>query len=735
MTFNHFVRLLKENTLWIILFPLITAGAVYLFTRNEQKEYTSKATVYTGLASGYSIQSVNKSGTSDYATISNAFDNLLITLNSTETKRQIGLRLLEQHLMLQKPDSLILAQPGFSKLQEAIPAAFRRDLLARLDSTGLYPKLLALAASETGNPIKTLLNNPYSYYSPDGIDKKLKANRKNSSDMIELEYESDDKGVTRQMLVFAIKVLNERYISLKSIDANPVIDYYKDKSQEARDKLEEIEAKLREFNIKHQVVNFAEESKNAAFSRDGFAKEYTTELMRNRAAKAGIDALQKRMGQRGNLLSLNDDLLQKQTELLFAETDVVSAQSSGQSNGQVSGLQAKADRIKEEMKEISRRYYAAGNSPESIPQDKLVADWLEKVIEYEESNARLDVYKKRLGEFQTKMSEFSPLGTDLHQLQRELDVAEKEYLALTASLNQAQIYRRDVLEDDLLKILDPPNYPLMPKPSKRLLLIAVGFVVGLFIALLMTVIRFLLDRRLDSPENAEAKIGKPVTVSFPKVKKLTLNSIESRATMSTFEQLTNAINIEVLQSDSLIPIPLIAVLSMRSKQGKTWVANGLARVYAETGQTIAYFYPQVSQKDEAFEESGVFFFPYSVRADFMNVSDLTGLLDNSTSFATSPYHKIILELPALVSSPLPLYLFNKCHVSLLVVDSNSVWGRKEKQLMDQYNKISSRASLIILNRVEKEYIDAPTVKEAEQISTKPELLLKHQRKLPASSNA
>ena len=94
MTVNHFIRLLKENTLWIILFPLLTAGAVYYFTRNEQKEYTAKATVYTGLASGYNIQSVNKSGTPDYTTISNAFDNLLTTLNSNETMRQIGLRLL-----------------------------------------------------------------------------------------------------------------------------------------------------------------------------------------------------------------------------------------------------------------------------------------------------------------------------------------------------------------------------------------------------------------------------------------------------------------------------------------------------------------------------------------------------------------------------------------------------------------------------------------------------------------
>ncbi|WP_428657807.1 GumC family protein [Runella sp.] len=745
MTFHRFIRLLKENILWLILFPLVTAGTVFYFTRSPKKTYTSKTTIYTGFASGYSIQSVNKTGGSvDFSSIVNAFDNLLTTLNSSETTRQIALSLLAEHLYMAKPDSLVLSQPGWTKLQEAIPANYRTYLFANNDSTSLNSKLDILSRSEESNPIKTLLypplgfyteKGPDAYYSIEAISSKLKANRKNTSDMLEMEYESDDRGVTQKTLGIAVQVLNKRYEMLRSDDATPVIDYFEGKSKEAKEKLKAVEAKLRAFNIEHQVLDFGEESKNIALSREGFVQEYTEELMRNKAAKAGMETLRKRMGQRGNLLTINDELIRKQTELLFAETELVSAQASGRTNDLVPELEAKVEKIKQEMQEISRRYYLAGDSPESIPQDKLIGDWLAKVIDTEESNARLEVYKNRLQEYQKKMAEYSPLGTDLHQLQRDLEVAEKEYFALAESLNEAQVHRQDVMVDNMLKIMDPPNYPLIPKPGKRLFFMALGFAVGVFIALLITAIRFLLDSRLESPENTEAKVGRPVTIIFPNVKKFSLDTKESRATVSMFEQLTNAINIDILQAPSKLPPPLITIFSIRSKQGKTWISHGLARLYAETGQEIAYFYPRNTKLEVPFEQNGVSFYPYTIRQNFMNVSDLTGLLGDNKAFATSPYHKIILELPPLISSPLPVYLLNKSLVTLFVVDANSIWGRKEKQLMDLFNKISTTDPIVILNRVEKEYIDAPTPKEAEQIVIKPELLLKHQRKLPSSSNA
>ena len=88
----------------------------------------------------------------------------------------------------------------------------------------------SLAKSQTNNPIRKLLVESDSYYSADHIGKKLKANRKNGSDMLDLEYEADDPAVAQQTLNLAVVELNNRYTALKRGETNPVVKYYESKT-------------------------------------------------------------------------------------------------------------------------------------------------------------------------------------------------------------------------------------------------------------------------------------------------------------------------------------------------------------------------------------------------------------------------------------------------------------------------------------------------------------------------
>src|SRR5690606_16551897 len=157
----------------------------------------------------------------------------------------------------------------------------------------------------------------------------------------------------------------------------------------------------------------------------------------------------------------------------------------------------------------------------------------------------------------------------LRQLNRELSLAEKEYLSSVQSLNKAITHHQDISVDGTLSILDAPNFPYEAQ-SKRWLFIAIGFGVGLFIAMLLTAIRFWIDRRISSPEQAETLIGRPVAAVFPRVRKFSINSKAGRTALSMFEQLCNAINIEIIKGSATKPYPpVITLFSVRSKQGKT----------------------------------------------------------------------------------------------------------------------------------------------------------------------
>jgi capsular polysaccharide biosynthesis protein len=56
MTIIDFVRLISKHLILLIIVPLLLASMVILLTMNPTLEYSSQTTLYTGLASGSSIE-------------------------------------------------------------------------------------------------------------------------------------------------------------------------------------------------------------------------------------------------------------------------------------------------------------------------------------------------------------------------------------------------------------------------------------------------------------------------------------------------------------------------------------------------------------------------------------------------------------------------------------------------------------------------------------------------------
>ncbi|WP_128547082.1 GumC family protein [Larkinella soli] len=733
MTLQTFITLLKKHALWFILFPALTAGTIFYLTRNETRTYKSEATLYTGLGSGYSLNSATAGFRVDYTAVSNAFDNIITTLNSKETLAETGKKLLAAHLQLQKPDNRVLSAAGFQKLQLFIPAGLRKSLVRPGNPAFTDLMLDSLLKAETDNPVKSLLFNSPTYYSVEVIRKKLKSSRRSFSDMLDLEYEADDPAVAKQTLDLVIESLNDRYTSIKKKESNPVVNYYEDKVRKAKQNLDAAEARLQAFNVRHKVLNFDEESKNMALTKEALLSEYQQELMRNRAAKAAMEALNNRMGKRSGLLKINTELTDKQAEITEVESQLVNARANNQPTAVLNRLQAKIFQLSEELKVIARNYFAADNSADNVPQGTLINEWLGKVLAFEESAARLDIYRKRLADFDKEAAAFSPLGPQLSQLKRDLSVAEKEYLDVIDRLDQANTQRQDIQIDGSVSVLDAPNFPYVPTASKRWLFVGAGVGVGLFLALFLTALRFVTDQRLSTPDLAESKTGRPVTAVFPVVKKVSLNSRESRAAMTMFEQLCSAINIEMAQSAQKTHPPVITLFSMHAQDGKSWVASSLARVYAESGQKIAYYYPSLKENTQAVEQYGVTYLPYPIRPDFMNLTAVEDLSDEDITVKNAGYDKIFLELPPFVSSPIPVPLLGRTSVGLLVLNARGSWKRTEKQLLSMYLKVSGHPLLTVLNRVESDYIQAPTLKEVKDGPVKPERLTESKNPVPTNA--
>ena len=97
MNFIEFIQLVLRNKKWVIFFPLLVAGCIYFLTRNLPHTYSSEMVIYTGIASGYNADN-DINGKIDYHEANSKFDNLINTITSKETRKEVSLRLLSDLL-------------------------------------------------------------------------------------------------------------------------------------------------------------------------------------------------------------------------------------------------------------------------------------------------------------------------------------------------------------------------------------------------------------------------------------------------------------------------------------------------------------------------------------------------------------------------------------------------------------------------------------------------------------
>ncbi|UCE92829.1 MAG: hypothetical protein JSV73_08335, partial [Flavobacteriaceae bacterium] len=238
MKLIEFIKLLIKHKIVLIAVPLLFGLLAIVLTGNPKRSYYSQTILYTGLASGSSIE-MDKAF--NYLATNNAFDNLINIIKSRDTQEEVAVRLLSQHLMLDGPDKAYISSQAHEDLKEIIPnELYAYVVKTNLDlgesiynSTSIYDQdyentvanLMELMTSDNTNFVYSLLNFDHPYYSLDAIS-KVKAERISTSDLVKLSYETEDPGICQQTLAIYNEVCIKKYKDLKENGSDAVVKYF-----------------------------------------------------------------------------------------------------------------------------------------------------------------------------------------------------------------------------------------------------------------------------------------------------------------------------------------------------------------------------------------------------------------------------------------------------------------------------------------------------------------------------
>ncbi|MCF8425928.1 MAG: hypothetical protein K9H61_10405 [Bacteroidia bacterium] len=706
MNFIQFIRVLSKNLKWLIIFPVLVAILVYFLTGKLPREYQAATTVYTGIASGYSLTSSEDAPRADYFSINNAFDNLLATVTARQTLEDVAIKLLAQHLLLEMPDPLILSEKSFAQLKNEITDE-RALMVTPGNFNATVERITKYKNSSTDNIVVKLLSDPKGHYSLTNINKNLTASRKSSSDFIDLTYKSDDPGVCLNTLKFLTEVFIDKYKFLKGSETVNVIKWFEARLKDAAEQLNNSENKLKDFGIRNKIINYYEQAKAVAIENETNETDYYKELMAYESHKRAVARLEDQLESREILLRNNTELNKLRKELGIAHEEFERAKIYGNSTEKVEKLATKVDAIKQEIRLWVLQYYSLNNTIESVPMNVVLESWLKEILGMDASEARLQVYIDRRKEFDRKYNEFSPLNMQVSRLEREISVAEKQYLEILHGYHLAKLRQQNIEMSNNLQVMDNPVFPTKPLASKRALLVILSFLASFFFLLVYFIARELLDASVKNTARAEELTGLKIFSALPNRLSLSNSLQMGRIENTLLDYAVSNLKIELENNPQGGNNYLITVISSREFEGKSYAAQKLAEKLYSLDYSVLYISNDDNMEDAETEDRKFRTLRYDITSRFFSAKTEENLLPEFSRVNRSAFNFIIVEVPAISVNAIPNQLIKNSRLSLLVLDARRSWTASDENILKLFRKAAGEENKIMLwlNQVEPEDLE------------------------------
>lgn len=706
MTPIRLIRLLNRYFLFLTTFSGGLAVAVFMLTASQPKEYQSETEIYTGLASGLNVSSVEQRSPLDFFSTSNAFDNLMNVIRSRQTLEETGERLFARHLAVGGPDPEHLGATAWQHTVEMLD----EEMLSWIGKGYSEDSLLSLIKeykkiNYTKENARWVFFSSASPYSHEAI-KNIDVYRIGNSDLIKISYKWTDPAICRETLEILNDVFTYRMQDIKSGQSSDVVDYFRQQVDKALEDLLVLEEELKAFKTEHRIINFSEQTKSIAMMKEDFEDEVQKELAFNASTRSNLQKLNEKLALNKEMLKYSDLILQQRSELAELNSQIALMETYYNNQQALTALKEKAAKIKASLAHELTRRYEFSKTEQGFPLKDLLGEWLENTLALDASNARLEIYKERRRYFERVYDEYSPLGSNLSRMEREVLVAERNYLELLHSLNQALMKQKsEAMVNSGLVVTVEPNYPLKPLKSKRLMMVVAAGIVGFFLPLSLILLFTFLDNSVRSPSRAQQLTKLKLLGALPNLaSKNRLKDVKVEQLMDTaLGILVQNTKLELKREDLLNKKPvIITTFSTRQGVGKTFVAGHLIDRLQQLNYKVLFIHTRNTELPESVP-SNVDRKTYLLSNEYLNATTIPQLVGGELDMTS--YDVVLVELPALLTSAFPLGIIERSDMSVLVVNAGKDWGKANTFALDEIRQVLKVRPKVVVNAVDVDELE------------------------------
>lgn len=694
---------------WLILCPLLVGAVLFFKLGQVPRTFKSTTTIYTGLVSGYNLESTEGSK-QDWNIINNAMDNLVNIIQSQTTLKNVSMRLYAQDMSYGDPDkdNNYIQARNYRAEWDHTPQ-YVRDLIDRSSDSITLHNLWANEVADNTNHIYGLFAWTHKYYSYLSLS-RIQVKRIANSDMLEVSYENDDPAIVYNTLMLLNDEFVKQYKDLRFSETNNVIRFFESELKRVGDQLHDMEDSLSEYNIANRIINYDEQTKQvASLSRDYELRVDEIRLNYEGAARlrktieSQLDGLQELFRNNSSFLQSLNEIGSLQSRISASEAflnergngkkidSLVSNKLTAQSD--LNTMRKQLDLQTRELKQITTQIANQQYTKEGLSSKSMISQWLDALLLEEKSQAEMTVMADRKISLDQDYSLLSPVGSTLKRKTRAIGFSEQSYQAILSALNTARLRQKNLqMTSATLKIINPPIYPISPEPSKRKMIVYAATALTFLFVLAFFILLEIIDRTLRDKIRTERITGGRVLGAFPGSGRLR----ERRYAKIYREIASKYIGNAVLNYFKPGQTNILNFISTEPSDGKSTLMENLTEYFRQTGmkvRTISW------NKDFDIEKK-----------EYMLATRLSDFVhDKAGDLPLAEADLVLVEYPAMSLSSIPKELLHNATLNLLVAAADRTWKDTDQLLFDKSVELSAETPILIcLNRAQRDVVQTFT---------------------------
>lgn len=679
---------------WLILAgTFLVTLFIFFYTRHMSGGYDVRATLYTGIASGYNLENDKRT---DWSMVQNSMDNLISIIQAESTLKKVSLRLFARVLIngnLEKDQNGISAHSYQYTFNHLNNSPYGKEILSLIDKSSedkTVANLENYIRPDINNYVYGLFYFNHPYYGS-SVLKKIQVQRRLSSDLLDISYSSSDPGIAYNTVSILMDEFVNEYRRIRYGETDKVIDYFKGELERIGKQLRSEEDDLTDYNVDKRIINYLDETKEIA----SIAREYELReqdaLFAFNSSKAMLEELEKHMDNNAKQVIKNLQFVDKLREASsitgkISEVEAVST-SENHNNEELQANKKRLVEVREELNKLTDSYVGSKYTKEGVGRTDIISQWLDQTLLYEKAKAELKVVQQAREDLNGRYVFYAPVGTTIKRKERSISFVEKNYLTMLQSYNEALLRKKNLeMTSATLKVLNAPIYPISSNPTNRKQIVIATCVGSFLLIITFLILIELIDRTLRDATRAKKVTGFNVIGSIPNTSAIQYGGLINTYITEATKELSNSV-LCYLNERKTCGMFVVNLISTTKDAGKSEVGKLLYEYWEQRGLKVEFI---------------------SYKKDF-NTDSPSYILAKSIGDFYIPRGEdiLIVEYPPLDNSNIPNELLRNANINLLVAPADIGWKNTDTQFSQQLKSQigDSTPLLMCLTQAKREAVE------------------------------